>query len=564
MKKLIIIPFILISLALSAKTIYVSTTGSDSDAGTLAAPYLTIQYAIDQLREGDTLFIRSGVYYPTSYVQIDTYSGTESNPICVFGYPSDVLAGNKPVIDCDNLYQSSGLALEDVDYWILKDFDVRNARQDGATVDMRGVQAYGCLYVYFINIGSYGHGGPGFELSNAGGTHQTIGYFINCDSYNNCDTISDGNDADGFGNNGYYWWTGDSINMRLEDTTKWVKGYYINCRAWNNSDDGFGHAYGSYAYHENCYSINNGNVVGMTGDGRGFTVGHQYYTPPDNQYTFTNCLSAYNGRTGFRINSSGEIYSSNVKFYNNTALYNHSGFNTNVVDGLETHPVIYRNNIAFPHDDSIGWWPDYDAAFVLDPAFYPTYDHNSWDIEGITLTADDFILLDTTGCTAPRQVDGSLPDNDFYNYYGHLSPTSDLIDVGINVGLPFGGSAPDLGAFEYDGQIDSTLTDILTFTLADQTGAATINTTTHTVSIEVAYTADVTDLSPTITMSYGATISPASGTARDFTTPQTYTVTALDGTTTQEWTVTVTQAEEPAAPAGSSRIVKFRGEIMKL
>jgi len=110
----------------------------------------------------------------------------------------------------------------------------------------------------------------------------------------------------------------------------------------------------------------------------------------------------------------------------------------------------------------------------------------------------------------------------------------------------------------------STATDILTFTLADQTGAATINTTNHTVAIEVSHLATITNLTPYIAVSYGATISPTSMTSRDFTTPQTYTVTALDGETTQEWVVTVTQEEEPPAPAGDSSIVKYRGLIFKL
>lgn len=113
-------------------------------------------------------------------------------------------------------------------------------------------------------------------------------------------------------------------------------------------------------------------------------------------------------------------------------------------------------------------------------------------------------------------------------------------------------------------QIDSTLTNIITFTLPTQTGSATINTTNHTVAIEVNYLATVTNLTPYISLSYGATISPTSMTSRDFTTPQTYTVTALDGITTQNWTVTVTQEEEPVDPAGDSRIVKYRGLILKL
>ena len=149
-----------------------------------------------------------------------------------------------------------------------------------------------------------------------------------------------------------------------------------------------------------------------------------------------------------------------------------------------------------------------------------------------------------------------------------LAPSSDLIDGGRAGGLPYLGDAPDLGPFEYEGEEKpaSTETDILAFTLAEQTGASTINTTLHTVAIEVSYTANVASLTPTITLSYGATVIPLSGVARDFTSPVTYTVTALDETTTQEWVVTVTQAEEPVDPptTSSSKIVKLGGFILKL
>lgn len=106
------------------------------------------------------------------------------------------------------------------------------------------------------------------------------------------------------------------------------------------------------------------------------------------------------------------------------------------------------------------------------------------------------------------------------------------------------GSTWQPGARIYE-TVEDNATDILTFTLPTQTGAATINSTNHTVAIEVNYLATLTNLAPFISLSYGATISPASMVSRDFTTPQTYTVTALDGTTTQDWTVTVTQEEAP-------------------
>jgi hypothetical protein len=61
----------------------------------------------------------------------------------------------------------------------------------------------------------------------------------------------------------------------------------------------------------------------------------------------------------------------------------------------------------------------------------------------------------------------------------------------------------------------------------------------HTITIEVAHLTDVTNLIPTIYVSNGASISPDSKIAQDFTLPVEYVVTAQDGTTTQTWTVTV-------------------------
>jgi len=84
-------------------------------------------------------------------------------------------------------------------------------------------------------------------------------------------------------------------------------------------------------------------------------------------------------------------------------------------------------------------------------------------------------------------------------------------------------------------------TDILTFTIPEETGPAIIDAVNHTVDIEVAFGTDVSSLTPTITLSTGATVSPLSGVAQDFTLPVTYTVTAEDGITIQDWVVTVIQ-----------------------
>ncbi len=97
----------------------------------------------------------------------------------------------------------------------------------------------------------------------------------------------------------------------------------------------------------------------------------------------------------------------------------------------------------------------------------------------------------------------------------------------------------------------ATETDFLTFSMEEQTGDAVIDATAHTIAVEVNWLANLTNLKPTFTLSYGAIakvdgLTQTSGTsANDFTNPVTYQITAEDGTTTQDWVVTVTQGAVP-------------------
>jgi len=85
----------------------------------------------------------------------------------------------------------------------------------------------------------------------------------------------------------------------------------------------------------------------------------------------------------------------------------------------------------------------------------------------------------------------------------------------------------------------SSETDITSFTIPELDAPATIDNMMHTVMGSVPYGTDLTILVPTIEMSTGASISPASDVATDFTTSVTYTVTAQDGSTTQDWLVSI-------------------------
>jgi hypothetical protein len=71
--------------------------------------------------------------------------------------------------------------------------------------------------------------------------------------------------------------------------------------------------------------------------------------------------------------------------------------------------------------------------------------YNYFDLD-VTVSDEDFLSLDEALLVLPRQADGSLPDIDFMR----LAEGSDLVDRGEDIGFPYYGAAPDLGAFEQE------------------------------------------------------------------------------------------------------------------
>ncbi len=92
----------------------------------------------------------------------------------------------------------------------------------------------------------------------------------------------------------------------------------------------------------------------------------------------------------------------------------------------------------------------------------------------------------------------------------------------------------------------NTATDFTAFSLPQQTRAATIDETNHSIVVEVPFGTDVSALVAVFSLSSGATAKvngnmQTSGTSsNNFTNSVTYSVTAQDGTTTQDWQVSVT------------------------
>ena len=70
----------------AATSYYVSPSGNDAWPGTQTQPFLTIQFAVNKLMAGDTLFIRAGDYHET--VALGS-SGTAAAPITIQAAPRE-------------------------------------------------------------------------------------------------------------------------------------------------------------------------------------------------------------------------------------------------------------------------------------------------------------------------------------------------------------------------------------------------------------------------------------------------------------------------------------------
>ncbi|WUG14250.1 family 43 glycosylhydrolase [Streptomyces sp. NBC_00461] len=103
---------------------------------------------------------------------------------------------------------------------------------------------------------------------------------------------------------------------------------------------------------------------------------------------------------------------------------------------------------------------------------------------------------------------------------------------------------------EYDRLLaayPATSTSVVDATAEGQKGYAVVTEASSKVVLPMRPDADLSSLAPRIDVGAGATVSPASGTRRDFRTPQTYTVKAADGTS-RTWTVEAVPTRSPVLP----------------
>lgn len=385
----------------ATKTYYVSRNGSANGDGNSFASAMNLITALAAVTAGQMLLLEPGTYtVPYTAGVANTIklskSGTASAPI-------RVVAANcgRAVIDFSFPEQqwvqdSFGISLTG-SYWYFKGIEITRAGYQGVYVTGK--------YNTFENCAFHNNRNTGLEI-NKGGAYTTV---INSDAYRNYDPKKLGSMADGFG----------------PKQTQGPGNKFIGCRAWENSDDGFDMFDSPEVVTvENSWAFRNGvdiwNYGGFTGNGNGFKLGGNAIVARNR---ITNSVAFDNPKKGFDQNNNA----GGVTLLNNTAYRNGTnyGFGNPVASGQKHY---FRNNVSLSGAVSIA---NADAK------------NNSWDTGPLAIAAD-FVSLDLSLATAARNPDGSLPNNNLFK----LTATSALIDKGVNVSLPYLGSAPDLGAFE--------------------------------------------------------------------------------------------------------------------
>lgn len=379
---------------------YVATDGSDLNDGTKNYPFLTITKAVSVVQAGETIYLRGGTYALTATITISK-SGNASSLISLFAY-----TGERPVLDFSGqAFGSRGINLTG-SYWHIRGIDITTAGDNGMII-------YGGSNNIIENCAFYRNRDSGLQLGG-GASDNTI---KNCDSYYNADPTDYG-DADGFA-------------AKLDVGSG---NYFYGCRAWKNCDDGWdGYLRDTddvTTTVENCWAFENGYFedgtdAGVNANGNGFKMGGSDDKLLKHNYTLKNCLAFKNKAKGFdQNNNKGSMI-----------LYNCTGHNNLVADYRITQTLatgkvlIVKNCVVLGSTPGIGSFAEQEK--------------NSW-LAPFVVTEGDFVSIDETLAYGPRKEDGSLPDIE----YMHLAEGSDLVNAGVNVGLPFNGLAPDLGCFE--------------------------------------------------------------------------------------------------------------------
>ena len=450
-------------------TFWCSPEGDDATAdGSEAHPFFSLKQAVRLAGPGDTICMKAGKYVYDARIDISN---------C--GKPDKLITlkavDGRAVLDfsampyhkhSDNPQQGIRLSAS---YWHFYRIDITNASDNGLLIERESSTGYADYQAHdnlIEECNFYKNGDTGLQMKNLASWNRVV----NCDSYLNCDEGQ--GDADGF-----------APKISVGDGN-----YFYGCRAWLNSDDGWDVFYKQDSGQpddmsivlENCIAYKNGfldeETLAPDGNGNGFKMGSNQGAM--NLY-MNRCLAVCNKAKGFDQNhNAGDIILNNCTGFTLKSIgskaYSYRIFE-NIAEGHEarlTNCVAINDRATTDKKNKDGSWK---AGENGQNGLYGRVEVDT-TLPRLTVVTSEFryaapeqfVSVDNHAeLIASRLSDGSLP----YSTFARLRQESMLIDRGTPVeptvyrgipvnGISYLGIAPDLGAYEYGEEQETSVGSI--------------------------------------------------------------------------------------------------------
>jgi hypothetical protein len=463
------------SKAQAQKTYYVSNSGSDANSGTSSGSawktVSKVNSSMPLFNPRDSILFKRGDTWTNSTITVGK-AGSNGNNIIISAYG----IGAKPIISGATNSPAITVTAAIRGYWTIDNLDIRaSGHPSGFTMSLGIYHNYwtsdiGIVPGWVIQNCTFDCAvllsGPyttvqnnAFDGSDGGGTTNTYGAIIirgsGTDSAGTYATIK-GNTVHNYVDRGI--WTYNKADHPTIDSNT-----VYNITA-GSDNDGMGINVDGYAipvWYAKVYgnTVYNCDGIGISNE-NGYNA--EYY---DN--IIHNC-----GLAGLDIIFYGSNRSnpSNINYHNNVVYDCDAAFkfwdantftieNNTFYEGLGTDKYAvwcssastYVSNVTFVNNIISGAWTH--PIYLPDTKnIWTQFDYNDIIPAGTEIlrrgaTSSTLLQVQGLGFMAHGFISDPLLVSPTSNFF--LQPGSPAIDAGENVGLPFNGVAPDIGAFEY-------------------------------------------------------------------------------------------------------------------
>ena len=419
-------------------------------------PWLTIQHAASTMTAGDVTYVRAGTYYESDISF--AHSGAPGAPITLTNYQSEevVLDGSQSNDETPGIGINEGRS-----HFVIQGLIIRNMGWGGIATDEETTELFHDITIQDCIL--YDNGWSGIDLAAVDGfVVENVEAFDNAFYGINIIGSEDGGLSAANGivkNSSFYNHTGDeghglTINQGHDITVSDSVAYHNTVHGFDVSD---WPKYGELSYNitfERNFSYDNGVA--------GFAINSDSH-----HVVYRNNIAWKNGAAWAGQGAADGFYCYegcwHVEWYNNVSLENsNSGFGVEEEIGIYGTPgdnlLVFKNNIAYNNNPKGETW-GVALGIAGDNTWRVVATHNNWSVpsgwedfavenQGMDYTPEEINngAFQTGNISVdPQFVDATTPDV-------HLLSSSPCIDAGVDVGEPFQGLAPDMGAFEFSDE----------------------------------------------------------------------------------------------------------------